>query len=250
LEQFRDPWNALLQANPGSSIFQTPEWLAAWWRCFGKGKRLFGLVFTAPTGTVVGLAPLYAERMPFIGHSLTRLRLVGSGSGDSDALDLIVRPGYEQSCAQAFATWLTDNSREWDVCSMETLPQDSLIAEHLSHFMRKSRWSIDVTRTPNFVVDLPPTWSQYLSTLESAFRPLLTRYPKRLQSRFKVRMLRCENPDDLAVNLQTLFRLHQMRWTGRGEPGGHQGRIEQTAREWLTCDRLDEGQSRERLGVG
>jgi CelD/BcsL family acetyltransferase involved in cellulose biosynthesis len=30
LEQFRGDWNSLLRANPLSSIFQTPEWLASW----------------------------------------------------------------------------------------------------------------------------------------------------------------------------------------------------------------------------
>ena len=34
---------------------------------------------------------------------------------------------------------------------------------------------------------------------------------------------RCENVDDLKRQLQTLFDLHQMRWTGRGETGAFAG---------------------------
>ena len=56
-EQFRGPWNSLLQANPASSIFQTPEWLAAWWHAFGQDKRLLGLVFADSDGNAVGIAP-------------------------------------------------------------------------------------------------------------------------------------------------------------------------------------------------
>jgi len=52
---------------------------------------------------------------------------------------------------------------------------------------------------------------------------LLTRYPKRLQSRFTVKFSRCEDVDDLKTQLQTLFDLHQMRWTGRGEAGAFAG---------------------------
>ncbi|HEY2497901.1 MAG TPA: GNAT family N-acetyltransferase [Candidatus Angelobacter sp.] len=218
LEQFRESWNRLLQANPASSIFQTPEWLAAWWQAFGKEKKLVGLIFTDQLGRAVGIAPLCSEKRLFLGFPLQLLRMVGAGSGDSDALDFSVLPGYELACAQAFVAWLAEN-REWQLYAMETLPQNSQIAQYISQHAQKIGWSIDSTSTPNFVIELPPTWPQYLSTLESSFRPMLTRYPKRLQSRFSVRMHRCEQKQDLPGHLQTLFNLHQMRWTGRGQPG-------------------------------
>jgi CelD/BcsL family acetyltransferase involved in cellulose biosynthesis len=82
---------------------------------------------------------------------------------------------------------------------------------------------VDSTATPNFIIDLPSTWPQYVSSLDSSFRPLLTRYPRRLQSRFTVKFSRCEDVDDLKAHLQTLFDLHQMRWTGRGETGAFAG---------------------------
>jgi CelD/BcsL family acetyltransferase involved in cellulose biosynthesis len=218
LEQFRGPWNSLLQANPASSIFQTPEWLAAWWQAFGDRKKLLGLVFADSAGNIAGIAPLYTERRHFLGLPCTTLRLVGAGSGDSDALDFIVAPGYEKHCAQAFSDWLAGNS-EWRLCSLETLPQNSLVAQHLLQRIQEATWRIESSLTPNYIVDLPATWPVYLSTLESSFRPLLTRYPKRLQSRFSVRMVRCERAEELKDHLQTLFTLHQMRWTRRGEPG-------------------------------
>lgn len=218
LEYFRDDWNRLLQENSTSSIFQTPEWLAAWWSAFGGNKRLVSLIFSDPAGKTVGIAPLYAERKSFLGFPLTTLRLVGAGSGDSDALDFITTPGYEQYCADAFVDWLAKEAK-WSVCSLETLPENSLLAKYLLQHAQKAAWQSNATRTPNFIIDLPPTWPEYLSTLESAFRPLLTRYPKRLQSRFTVQIVRCERVEDLKGQLQTLFALHQMRWIGRGEPG-------------------------------
>lgn len=218
LEQFRGSWNRLLEENSTSSIFQTPEWLAAWWNTFGRDKRLLSLIFADPTGKIVGIAPLYTERKLFLGFPLTTLRLVGAGSGDSDALDFITTPGYEQPCVKAFTNWLARDAK-WSVCSLETLPQNSLIAKHLVEYAQESGWHADSTLTPNFVIDLPPTWPEYLKTLESSFRPLLTRYPKRLQSRFKVQIVRGERVEDLQSQLQTLFTLHQMRWIGRGEPG-------------------------------
>jgi CelD/BcsL family acetyltransferase involved in cellulose biosynthesis len=222
LEQFCERWNSLLRANPAASIFQTPEWLAAWWQAYGRNRDLFGLVFADSTGAIVGILPLYADRTRFLGLSLTILRMVGAGSGDSDGLDFITAPGYASECAQAFISWLSEQ-KEWQICALETLPQNSQVADCIYHGIQESGMDIDSTLTPNFIIDLPATWAQYVSSLNSSFRPLLTRYPKRLQSRFTVKFSRCEDPDDLKVQLQALFDLHQMRWTGRGETGAFAG---------------------------
>jgi CelD/BcsL family acetyltransferase involved in cellulose biosynthesis len=218
LEAFREPWNSMLGANPAASIFQTPEWQAAWWKAFGRDNRLLALVFSDAYGNTVGLAPLYTQRIRFLGMGLTTLRIVGAGSGDSDALDFITAPGHEAACAEAFFAWFA-RQKDLHICALETLPQKSRIAKVLFRWAQESGWSVDSMLTPNFIVDLPATWPQYLSSLEPSFRPLLTRYPKRLKSRFSVRFNRCERVDDLKAQLQALFDLHQMRWTCRGQTG-------------------------------
>jgi CelD/BcsL family acetyltransferase involved in cellulose biosynthesis len=218
LEQFRGDWNSLLRANPLSSIFQTPEWLASWWQTYGQNKDLFALVFADSSDAVVGIVPLYADKSRLFGMSVTTLRMVGAGSGDSDGLDFITAPEYARDCAKAVTAWLTGQDK-WHVCALETLPQHSQVAACLL----REAMIVDSTATPNFIIDLPSTWPQYVSSLDSSFRPLLTRYPKRLQSRFTVKFSRCEDVDDLKAQLQTLFDLHQMRWTGRGETGAFAG---------------------------
>jgi CelD/BcsL family acetyltransferase involved in cellulose biosynthesis len=219
LEQFYAGWNSLLQACPGASIFQTPEWLGAWWQAFGAGKELLALVFMDAAETPLGLALLYIEEEKHaLGMPLRVLRMAGAGSGDSDALDLVTAPGDEKLCAEAFIAWLAEN-RQWDICALETLPAASLAARHIAEQARKQGWQLYCEASPNFYIPLPATWKDYLDGLESSFRPLLTRYPRRLQSRYRVCMERCEREQDLDSHLQTLFALHQMRWTGRGEPG-------------------------------
>lgn len=222
LEQFRERWNSLLRANPAASIFQTPEWLTSWWQAYGRNRDLFALVFADSTDAIVGILPLYADRTRFLGLPLTTLRMVGAGSGDSDGLDFITAPGYASDCAEAFIAWLA-GQKEWQVCALETLPQNSRVAECLFQGVQAAGMGIDSTLTPNFIIDLPSTWPLYLSSLESSFRPLLTRYPKRLQSRFTVKFSRCQDMGDLKTQLEALFELHQMRWTGRGELGAFAG---------------------------
>src|SRR5438045_3579205 len=123
------------------------------------------------------------------------VRMVGAGSGDSDALDFITSPGNEEVCADAFMAWL-GKQKGWDVCALETLPQVSLLPKRLGTRLHEAEWSVDTTLTPNFVIDLPVAWPQYVNALEPSFRPLLTRYPRRLQSRYRVRFVRCECIED------------------------------------------------------
>ena len=52
----RDDWNALLEACPEATVFQSWEWNVAWWRAFGAGHRLC-LVQVWEQQRLVGLAP-------------------------------------------------------------------------------------------------------------------------------------------------------------------------------------------------
>lgn len=218
LELLLGDWNALLGLRSTASIFQTPEWLSSWWQAYGANKDLQTLIFSDGERNIVGIAPMYAEPTSVLGLPVRVLRIVGAGSGDSDALDFIIAPGYEQPCAETFLTWLADES-QCGLCALETLPQDSLVAQHIAVAAHEMGLQLYSETLPNFFVDLPSSWQEYLGGLQSSFRPLLTRYPKRLQSRYRVHIARCEREEDLDANLQTLFALHQMRWTGQGEPG-------------------------------
>src|SRR5215472_1157529 len=218
LEQFGQDWNTLLQGRSGASIFQTPEWLGTWWQAYGAGKSLQALVFINAQGKTFGIGPLYQEQKHFLGAPIRSLRMVGAGSGDSDDLDFITAQGYEQICAESFLAWIMKESG-CDICALETLPQASLVAHSVADALYRAGGKLYPETTPNFFIDLPPTWREYLDRLESSFRPLLTRYPKRLQSRYRIRIVRCEREQDLDSNLQALFALHQIRWTGQGEPG-------------------------------
>ncbi len=218
LERYRAEWDHLLSESPSSSIFMTPEWLAGWWHAYGAGRQLCSLAFVDTQGRTLAIAPLYLERSSRFGITTTTLRLVGAGSGDSDDLDFIVMPGYEASVAQAFVEWFHSQKRS-DVCALETLSDESMLAGNLCGLIHQRKWKLTAEELPHSYVDLPRTWNEYLETLASDFRPLLTRYPKRLQSRFSVDISRLQKVEGLASGLQTLFTLHQMRWTGRGEPG-------------------------------
>jgi CelD/BcsL family acetyltransferase involved in cellulose biosynthesis len=215
LELFREQWNTLLVTVPEASTFLTPEWLASWWQAYGSGKQLRTLLFFSPDGELVGLAPLYLDRCSLFG-SLKMLHLVGDASGDSDGLDFVVRAGYEERCLSGFLDW--SKQEKWDLCTFANVPENSAFCRRLFQYLQSSDWKVVEHRTPRLCIAFPETWEAYLKQLKPDFRPLLTRYPKKLKANHQVRVYQCTR-EDLEANLTKLFSLHEMRWRERGQTG-------------------------------
>ncbi len=212
-------WEAILRHNPSLSIFSTPEWLGSWWKAFRSNKRTSILAFADADNSMVGLLLGYLEE--FQGAFFTRLtglRFVGDGTGDSDNLDLIVRPGFERACAQGLVSWLKHH-KHWDVCFLNTIPRNSRAAAALVRELKRVHWPYDIESSPNSAIPLPDSWLLYVESLSPSFRPLVTRYPGRLAQRYQLRIHRCENPDDLSRKLEILFSLHKKRWNLVNQPG-------------------------------
>lgn len=219
MEQIRPRWNSILHENHLLTIFSTPEWLESWWKAYGAGKELMSLTFKDEGGAVVGIVPLYRELLwEWFEGRLHGLRLVGDGSGDSDNLDVPVQQGYERAVANAVIAWLGQQAN-WAVCRFDTLPRNSRVFRPLVDEVTSRRWPHNVTGVPQWHIPLPHTWEAYLERLSPEFRPLLTRYPRRLLSRYCCEVVRCSTPADLQIYLPVLFELHQRRWRQVGKPG-------------------------------
>ena len=220
LEGLRASWDELLDELPNASTFSTWEWLAPWWRAFGNGQELRVLAFEDGSSRLVGLAPLavYRRRLP-TGLQLRVLRLMGDGSGDSDNLEVLARSGRETEVMAALLDYLQRESRRWDYCEFRTMPGDSPAVSALRSMLRERRWTTFTWERPWSVVTFPENWDLYLNQLSSEDRKNLERYSRRLEKRYQVRYSKCSEPAQVPEYLEALFRLHQMRWELRGEPG-------------------------------
>jgi CelD/BcsL family acetyltransferase involved in cellulose biosynthesis len=219
LEEWIPSWRAILRENRSLSIFSTPEWLGSWWKAFGSGRKMLVLAFSTEDEELVGLAPFYFDHL----HSslfgeLAHLRFIGDGSGDSDNLDLIARPGFEERCARALLCQLREH-QNWDICCLRTVAAGSLVAKTLKHELERANWPFFARTCPSSAIQLPGSWAQYVEQLSPNFRPLVTRYPRKLAARYQVRIRRCESPEELAKGLETLFSLHMKRWNLANQPG-------------------------------
>jgi CelD/BcsL family acetyltransferase involved in cellulose biosynthesis len=242
LSALRPAWDELLSHYPPATTFSTWEWLSCWWECFGKSRRLLTLGLF-DSGTLVGLAPLSIsqERVGSFPLPLRVLRLMADGSGDSDNLDLPVRPGFERVFAEMMLQFLKQHRRQWDVCALETLPPDSLAAGCLIEMLRSSPWILFEHSTKFSAIPLPGDWDLYTQTLSSEHRNNLTRYTRRMQRRYSTRIYRCIAADELPACLEAMFRLHQERWQRAGEPGSFSSAARREFYAQLSRRLLDRG---------
>jgi CelD/BcsL family acetyltransferase involved in cellulose biosynthesis len=217
IEELIPAWESILDENPALSIFSTPEWLRSWWEAFGSGRQLAVLAFRSGN-VVLGIAPLYWDASKYALFGPKELLLVGDGSGDSDNLDLIVRPGAEETCVAALIEWF-GRQRSGGVFAFNTLPADSVAARTLAYYLEAEKWPLRQTTSPNAVIPLPSTWDAYLQSLSPKFRRQLARAQRSLETSYQLKVRRCESPAELPGALDTLFSLHQKRWTSAQQTG-------------------------------
>jgi CelD/BcsL family acetyltransferase involved in cellulose biosynthesis len=219
LESLVAEWNAIVQRNRKLTIFSTPEWLGAWWRAFGQNNQLCVLAFRHTHGFLVGLLPLYVQRIHFsILPPLRELRFVGDGSSDSDNLDFVVLPGYESAVARSLVQHLATN-RHWDICRLNVMPSDSVAANIFLQELSEARWKFETSAVPWTSIELPETWEAYLQQLSPKERKKVGNLARRLEKRYQARFHKCCSIKELPACLETLFLLHQKRWENRGERG-------------------------------
>ena len=219
LSEWIPAWEAILRENQSLSIFSTPEWLGSWWKAFGSERAMLAFAFSTGDKKLVALAPFYLDYLqsPLFGK-LAQLRLIGDGSGDSDNLDLIARPGFEESCARDLLCQLREHPG-WDICSLYTVAADSLVVKSLKYQLERDNWRFIARTCPCSAIQLPGSWAEYVEQLSPSFRPLVTRYPRKLAARYQIRIRRCESAEDLTKGLEILFSLHMKRWNLASQPG-------------------------------
>ena len=213
IENLRPAWENLLAQFPGATTFSTWEWLAPWGRAFGHGRELFVVAFFDESEQLAALAPLaisVRRVAPFV--KLRVLSLWGDGSGDSDNLDIPVRPGWENAVAAGLLEYLKKNSKRWDFCEFNTMPADSPVASSLPKPLETEGWRAYCGWRTCSAISLPKTWKAYLSQLSSKERGKIAYYRKRLEKKSCVRFYRCESVTELSACLEKLFFLHRKRW--------------------------------------
>jgi len=151
-------------------LFVIPPWLEVWWQALASESELY-LRAVWKNGDIIGIAPLMLrdKTAAFI------------GSVDvCDYLDFVVVPGRERE----FFTAIFDDLRREGVNHLDLKPlrPDSTVMTEMIPLVQE--WQHDARCTQEDVspvVDLPPTWGEYLALLVTKQRHEVKRKLRRLE---------------------------------------------------------------------
>lgn len=218
VEQLRPQWNPLLQRSVTNTFFLTWEWLASWWNAYGAGREPF--ILAAWEGTrLIGLAPLYVERVRKMGATWKILRLAGDGSNDSDYLDLFAEAGREAEFAEEVLKHLNSRRDAWDVLELHGPRESSPFVAAVQHGFQLQGWKFETQDVPCLTLELPGTWDEYLQNLRPRFRTKLRSGLAFVEQQIQLSPVACTTEEQLCKWLPPFFELHGKRWHTRGQAG-------------------------------
>lgn len=212
----RAEWQELAKHSPTATPFQTWEWQSAWLRSYRRAKRPL-LVTIREGDDLVGLMPLTRS-----GGAWRTIRSLGSERA-SDYLHPLALAGRETSIAEAVADYLRD-SAEADLIDLHQIRETNPLAD-------KAPATTKIEQATCLLLDLPPTYEEYLATLGKSLRYDVRRLEKTLfkEDRATVEQV---TEDQIGMGLDILFDQHKKRWRKRGLPGAFIGRSQSFHHDW------------------
>jgi CelD/BcsL family acetyltransferase involved in cellulose biosynthesis len=208
-DALKPEWRQLADACPYATVFQTYEWNAAWWRHFGRGRLPHIVTLRDAAGGLVGLAPLMTSY--WYAGPLRRLAFIGTGG--SDYLDILARPGQEARVAEALYVHLA-GWNGWHVADLQQLREDSLCRQ----YPPANLFCYDAVQEPCPYLPIETDWVSVLNALGKKTRYNIGYYSRSLEKLHEVEF-GWANAEDLDSELDCLFELHQRRWNKRWLPG-------------------------------
>lgn len=213
-------WDQLVNESDQRVYFLRWAWNRLWWRIFSPpGSRLFLITCRDEQGRLIGLAPFYLKQCRTAGIPHVReVTFIGTGiyARTSEYLDIIARRGYERIVANCVAEFLHSND-EWDRLWLDEVPSTSIVLPHFQKAMGAIAQVAACSRS--HYIDAATDWESFRQTLGRSTRRHLARQMRRFSESFDWRFRRVETEEELAPALDALVRLHQARWTSKGEPG-------------------------------
>ncbi len=213
-------WRALNRRARAGTMFLGPEWLLPWWKHFGQGREL-AIVCVREGGRLIGLLPLFRERVRLGGVPVQRLAFLGDGETGCDYLDVLAEPGREREVLEHCLSALAGMT--WDVCDLDGLWRESATALHLVQRFppRRSRGGVLRDARLRFVcphIPLSGTWEQYLEGLGR--RENLRRREKWLFRQPGVSIRCVREAADAKPAVEEFLALHRARWAVEGGSDG------------------------------
>jgi CelD/BcsL family acetyltransferase involved in cellulose biosynthesis len=210
----REDWDALVQQNPATTIFQTWEWLYSWWEAYGSAHRLRILVASDESGRILAIAPLMIRWSRVGFWPMRTLEFIGGHSAASEYLDFVTLPGMETVAASRFMTHLVEEGG-WDLLRFYQLAGDGTTRQLVCESKDSDLHLSPIDMQPSLYIALRTSWESYVEGLRPHARKNLRQYRRRIEAAGTFEVV--EERDYSEASLAEFERLHKarMRLAGR-----------------------------------
>jgi CelD/BcsL family acetyltransferase involved in cellulose biosynthesis/aminoglycoside phosphotransferase (APT) family kinase protein len=210
LEATAGEWRRLAESR--GNPFITPEWFFTWLRHFGAGSAPFVPVVRRPDGSFLGLMPLVASS----GRRYPIVRFAGADL--ADYFEPVAASEDEKALAVATAGALAAKRGEWAIFVADYVADDTAFIKTLvdTPGLAKKRYH-DHPSVFRSVELTGQTWESYVASLSRNLRGQIGRKLRGLEKEHDVRFRRTVESAELVTDMNRLFALHKLRWSGRGE---------------------------------
>jgi CelD/BcsL family acetyltransferase involved in cellulose biosynthesis len=196
-------------------VFSTWEWLTTWWKHFGSNKKLL-ILLAEENGIPIGIAPLMYSNLRVYGFRIRKIEFIGTPKSDYN--NFILTQKSEQ-CIKLFLEHAYQSfQKKWDSIELDDISEPSTLK-----VLQKTEGQLQTVSSRSlhecFYINLPKSYNSLYNQLEYKFRQNLRRSMRNLEKSHKVEFVDYSTPDESATGMQTLFDLHQKRWTIKGEEG-------------------------------
>lgn len=219
-DELEQEWDSLLEDSQQRVYFLRWGWTRAWWRAFKPtGSRLMIIVCRDEQGRLAGLAPFYVAQRRTAGIPHVReLMFLGTGiyAQTSEYLDLIARRGREREVAEAVVRQLQASS-EWDRLWLNEIPASSIMLPYFCNALGDEPQIAFCNCS--YYIDTTISWDDFSRRVSKSLRKNAFRLTRRLFESHDCKFHRVETVAELEPAMDALVRLHQARWTSKGEPG-------------------------------
>lgn len=197
--QLEQEWLELLEKAHTNTIFQTPQFLATWWKTLGAGE-LHILTLRDDHQTLLGLVPLYLHELADGSKEASFIGCVNV----SDYLDCIVDKNHTEEVYKTLREYLLTQTAFSQLywCSLpEVSPTREFFAKNFPAVQEQVQ---DVAP----YIPLPSSWEDYLSNLERKQRHEVKRKLRRLdEASYQLEVI--TNPKQATTAVDEFIALHK-----------------------------------------
>jgi CelD/BcsL family acetyltransferase involved in cellulose biosynthesis len=219
LAPFRAEWDDFMEAI-GAEIFLTHDWLATWWKYYGKDRPLL-IACMRHRGALIAALPLYLDRISLGAFSLRVIRIVGSIYMPVTLTLPVQRSRLAEALPRLIAV-VSDEWR-WDLIHLGVLSGKCEVIPQIRDALASCHPLVEepVIRQTGVQTyfDLEADWDAYVARLNKSKRKRLKNCLKEITKNNYVVSSHLSGAEDFSVHFEAFHRQHQDHWRDRGLPG-------------------------------